>query len=416
MKGLCAAILQRVTAKVVRHEQQGTQSEEIIYADWAVSAEGGHSIVRKQLGLEFLGETRDAFHLLLVDAEVSGISHECGHAWGDFGTRSLMLRPTEDKPTVSFMISAPIPELEQAMKSHGGFVELVHAMSNRKDIEIGEIKWQSLWRPNIRIVKEYRKGRIFLIGDAAHIHPPTGGQGANTGMQDGLNLGWKLALIHKGLAGDSVIESFQEERYPVAKEMLARTTNTFDTILKDRQDGKKPAVVWPALYKQLGVNYRRSSIVVDEQPALDPTEMAAYLPEDNTELRAGDRAPDATSLVALSSDTRAPTSLFNTFKPSRHTILLFEPTAELIEATEATLASISKGLVYVVAILPLQHASSAVSSSVDEVFVDTGSHAFSAYHPAQQGFHVFVVRPDGVLGAVVKDNVGLREYVKRVFA
>ncbi|KAI0691493.1 FAD binding domain-containing protein [Cytidiella melzeri] len=402
-----------VTAKVVRHGQQGSRSEETIFADWLVSAEGGKSTARKQLGLDFLGETRDFFRFLLADAEVSGVSREYCHAWGDFKTRYMMIRPTEDENISSITIVAP--ELERAMESHEGFVELVHSINNRKELEIGEVIWKTLWRPNIRIVKEYRKGRVFLIGDAAHVHTPAGGQGANTGMQDGFNLGWKLSLIHKGLATESLVDTFQEERHPVAKEVLVLTTGSFDSMLKS---GKKPPAMW-SLYRQLGVNYRWSSIVVDEQPSPDPSsnEMLAYLPDDNTELRAGDRAPDAPGLVPLSSNTATSTSLFDIFRPTRHTVLLFDPTAEQVEAVKETLASsrIPKDLLHTTVILPSQHGPNSEFSGVDEVLVDTSANAYSAYHPVQQGFNIFVVRPDGVLGAVLKGADGLRKYLNGIF-
>ncbi|KAI0691495.1 monooxygenase [Cytidiella melzeri] len=408
-----------VTAKVVRHGHEA-HSEETILVNWLVSAEGGRSTVRKQLGLDFLGETRDSLRLMLVDAQTQGISREYWHSWGDLGTRSVMLRPTEDQNLFSYIIAAPGPEIEQAMKSNEAFVELVHSISNRRDLRIGETKWKSDWRPNIRIVKEYRKERVFLIGDAAHIHPPTGGQGANTGMQDGFNLGWKLSLELKGLANTSLMDTYQEERHPVAKDVLARTTKSLERLVQDKHDGKKPPVAWDAMYRQLGINYRWSSIVVDEQPSLqsDGPDMPAYLPADNTDLRAGDRAPDATGLVALSSQTSTPISLFDIFAPTRHTILLFDPTAEQIEAANTTVSSsrIPKDLLHVIGILPSQHAPRFDLCGGNEVLVDTGSHAFSAYHPIQQGFHIFVVRPDGALGAILKNASGLQKYLQRVFA
>src|SRR5205823_8439055 len=85
------------------------------------------------------------------------------------------------------------------------------------------LHWSSFFRISHRIVPRYRVGRAFLAGDAAHIHPPTGGQGMNTGIQDAYNLAWKLALVLQGAAPDSLLDSYEAVRRPVGDDVVART-------------------------------------------------------------------------------------------------------------------------------------------------------------------------------------------------
>lgn len=224
------------------------------------------------------------------------------------------------------------------------------------------------------------------------------------------NLGWKLALVHKGLAKRSLLESYDEERRPVAKAVID-TTNAFAQASFFKSQLRVAA---PDIFRQLGVNYRWSSIVVDEQGASSTgEEMAAYLPSDSVELRAGDRAPDAPGLKLFSRDVK---TLFSIFKPTRHTLLLFDPVADGLQAVFSALPAIHKGVFHSVVILSSENTGDESSISklkeADEVLVDTEGHAFAAYHPVKDGFRVFIVRPDGVLGAVVKGSAGVEKYLK----
>jgi len=174
--------------------------------------------------------------------------------------------------------------------------------SGRTDIRLHEQQWSSLWRANIRLVDRYRAGRVFLAGDAAHIHSPAGGQGMNTGIQDAHNLGWKLAAVAKGTASPSLLDSYEAERRPVAAGVLALSNARLqETIqqkgLPTRRDART---------MQLSVSYRGSALAHDDR---DETAL----------LRAGDRAPDATGLVTLKGDRR----LFDLTRGGRFTLLSF---------------------------------------------------------------------------------------------
>jgi hypothetical protein len=88
------------------------------------------------------------------------------------------------------------------------------------DYGMGEPRWLSRFHSDERQVPQYRVGRVFLAGDAAHVHSPAGGQGMNTGIQDAANLGWKLAAVAAGWAGDGLLDTYQAERHPVGEQVL----------------------------------------------------------------------------------------------------------------------------------------------------------------------------------------------------
>src|SRR5829696_5780084 len=120
------------------------------------------------------------------------------------------------------------------------------------------MRWSSVFRISHRIVDAYGRGRVFVAGDAAHIHPPTGAQGMNTGIQDAVNLAWKLALAVDGVAADGLLASYDAERRPVGEEVVGRTVKAAATgIVLDPDDP------WTTVRReaQLLVGYRGSPVV-----------------------------------------------------------------------------------------------------------------------------------------------------------
>ncbi|KAI0777123.1 FAD binding domain-containing protein [Irpex lacteus] len=444
-----------VTATVVNHNSvENDKPTELISADWLVCANGGRSTARKALGLAFLGETQEGVRMLLTDIEVRGVSPEFWHAWGNLGGTCFMIRATEDPSIFTTIVTGPPHLRARAQKGLEGFVDVMRTITNRKDIDVTKVIWQSEWRPNVRIVENYRKGMVFLIGDAAHIHTPTGGQGANAGMQDALNLGWKLALVHHAAADPSLLDTYNEERYPVAKEMLLRTSKAFeDVFFKNRarsEEGSEPVagINLDTVFKQLRVSYRWSSIVSMDQQHTDKHGQngPAYLPDEDKELRAGDRAPDAPGLQILfgstnseiSNNRKDTTSLFNIFHPARHTLLLFskdlQTSQEQLKEVEVALAAypLARETFRVVVILPssVSTASFIGGSTSTMVLVDVNNHAHTAYHHNHDAqTRLIVVRPDGVIGAVLQSasdtnlegsksngvEEGLKRYLRGVF-
>jgi 2-polyprenyl-6-methoxyphenol hydroxylase-like FAD-dependent oxidoreductase len=194
-------------------------TSETLGADWLVGCDGAHSTVRHGLGLLFEGSTLQS-DWVLADGHVSGLEpknmlHIFWHRDGIlafFPMGGDRWRAIADLGPAQGDSHRADPTLEetQALMTHRGTPGI--AMTNPI--------WLAGFRINERKVKEYRSGRVFLAGDAAHIHSPAGGQGMNTGMQDAFNLAWKLALVVDGNVGPALLDSYSVERSAVGDRVL----------------------------------------------------------------------------------------------------------------------------------------------------------------------------------------------------
>ena len=271
---------------------------ETVTVRWLVGCDGGHSVVRQQAGIAFVGETREEVRMLVADVEVDGLDRDAWHLWQhEDGLFGLCPLPSTDV----FQYQAVIAPGADPDLSLAHLQAILERRTGRTDIRLHQPEWSSLWRANIRLVDRYREGRVFLTGDAAHIHSPAGGQGMNTGIQDSHNLGWKLAAVAHG-ASPALLDSYESERRPVAAGVLALSNARLAEALEQqgiltRRD---------ASTIQLGVNYRGSTLARDDRDEAAP-------------LRAGDRAPDATGLATVAGERR----LFDLTGGGRFTLLSF---------------------------------------------------------------------------------------------
>lgn len=198
---------------VLRRAEGG---EETVAADWLVGCDGAHSPVRHALDLGFPGE---ALHSdwLLADVHLTGLPVPEGELAGYLH---------EDGPVIFFPLApgryrliADLGPADEARPPPQPTLDEVRALVARRGpagVAISDQIWLSGFRINERQVTRYRLGRVFLAGDAAHVHSPAGGQGMNTGMQDAINLAWKLALRCHGAADDeALLDSYEAERRAV---------------------------------------------------------------------------------------------------------------------------------------------------------------------------------------------------------
>jgi 2-polyprenyl-6-methoxyphenol hydroxylase-like FAD-dependent oxidoreductase len=203
-------------------------TEETIETSWLIGCDGAHSLVRHQLGMEFHGET-SLIHWVLADIHLGGIPRapEIKIAWHSDGVlaafpiaedRYRIIADAGDAPEGGSHPAAPTLEEIQAIldKRFPGAPRATNP------------SWLSCFAISERTVKDYRAGRVLLAGDAAHVHSPAGEQGMNTGMQDACNLAWKLAMVVRDTANESLLESYSEERSPIAAEVLKITGRATD--------------------------------------------------------------------------------------------------------------------------------------------------------------------------------------------
>ena len=202
---------------------------------YVIGCDGVHSTVRHALGIAFEG---DAFPMTFMLGDV----HIDWQLPPGMSFRALRLVP--NGPPDMF-IAIPLPECgryrvsmlappgvtdpgDKPVQSELQGPELEDLARVARDLvpanpTLSDLRWSSIFRISMRLASHYRKGRVFIAGDAAHIHPPTGGQGMNTGIQDAYNLAWKLASVLKGVAPTTLLDSYEAERRPVGAHVVART-------------------------------------------------------------------------------------------------------------------------------------------------------------------------------------------------
>ncbi|EPT00400.1 hypothetical protein FOMPIDRAFT_1146544 [Fomitopsis schrenkii] len=404
-----------VEAQVVKSGIDQDVTEDVKFR-WLVGADGAKGGIRKQLGLELNGETRGVTERFVTgDLEVKNLSNDYWHIWGDPATILVSLRATET-PDIFHLIMGGQIDYEKVAVDREELVKAIKAGTGRDDLDVGEPTWLLETRPNIRMTDSFSKGRVFLAGDACHVHPFFGAQGSNSGIQDAFNFGWKLALVEKGLAAPTLLQSYTTERVPVIAEVLRRTTNIHEKTQVMRNDGSGLAA-WDrgGPLKMLGINYRWSNIVLDERnPYIAEAPQDPYGIEAGDVVRAGDRAPDAPSLVPIEGGE---TSLFKIFGPTYHTVLLFagNDSAEEVRRVVAKLQEYPADAVHSVVVYP-RGALPEVVDDVSSVVFDAEKHAFTNYCCSDDDLTVVIVRPDGVVGGIVFGAPGLRRYFKGVFS
>lgn len=185
-------------------------------ANYLVGCDGGRSSIRKRAGIDFPGWDASTTHLL-AEAEMAG-EPELGIRHGDKGIHGL--GRLEDGKRVRVVLCEP--EVRQGAPSLGDLREALVAVYGT-DYGVHNVTWLSRFSDAARQAASYRDGRVLLAGDAAHVHSPAGGQGLNVGLQDAVNLGWKLAQVVKGTAPESLLDTYQTERHPIARRVLQTT-------------------------------------------------------------------------------------------------------------------------------------------------------------------------------------------------
>lgn len=379
-------------------------------------------MVRKQLGLPFAGVTRNEGRFLLGEIHIKGLDTEGMHCWGNANTRSVML-VSSTADVFQYISNGPDINFDKVLSSHDTVRQFLREATGEADLELGKIEWATAYTVNVRMATTFGSRRAFLVGDSAHVHSFTGGQGLNSGVQDAINLAWKIALVSKGHASPSLLSTYSEERVPVISEMLKRTTYMLDDTLTKATD-----VAWrrPKMLHLLGMHYRWSSIVVDEQePVLTGEQKRddVYGVNGDGYLRAGDRALDSIGLVDVASGTMR--KLFELFGASHHTVLVFAPSMDTAAALSLEIAQYPVDLVHSVIILPRGSvvASTPSGPRIQHVLEDREGSARAIYASAIAGTGagegvptIVVVRPDRVIGAIVGSVQGLTRYVRGVFS
>ena len=202
----------RDSVRALLLDRAGARSE--IEADWLIGADGMYSAVRRSLEIPFPGVTQSVRYLLAEGRLAGDTDPSAAHYYaGPAGITSVIPLPDD-----RFRISG-VPPAEAPQRG----AELVQWLLDERGpggLRFTDLSWLTEFQVHRRLADRFRDGRVFLVGDAAHVNPPLGGQGLNLGVQDAHNLGWKLAAVQAGRGGPSLLESYEQERRHAAREAV----------------------------------------------------------------------------------------------------------------------------------------------------------------------------------------------------
>lgn len=412
---------QAVTARL-RHADG---HEETATIPWLIGCDGAHSIVRHALNMPFSGSAYpEAFALADVKLDWPLADDEMHMFLGQDGLLAafpmrggryrLIVETTADAGTEKL----PDPTLEEIQAYLNTFAPAGSIASDPV--------WLAAFRTHLRQAAHTRQGRVFLAGDAAHIHSPAGGQGMNTGLQDAHNLAWKLALVHAGQAPASLLDTYEIERHPVAESVM-RTTDLMikgatlrSPIAQHIRNRLVPLLVQQdfiqhrltAQLAELSINYRKSPIVAEHYNNHFAHARFAGGP------RAGDRAPDAAPVRWADGST---THLYELLRGTYFTLLLFAD-AENALASWQRLAALANSITSQYGNLITSYIITAGATMPDVVqtsaapLLDPEMALRQAYAASPEC--LYLVRPDGYIGfrSYPADEASLHGYLRQLFS
>ncbi|WP_454062374.1 FAD-dependent monooxygenase [Candidatus Nitrospira salsa] len=423
---------ENITAIV--HDMRSEQREDPVSASWLVGCDGAHSSVRTCLTLPFEGE-QYVESFLLGDLTIEGdLPSDEGHIFlSPSGVLFAIPLPNPHRYRVVIDATQAVPHQSDSKLVVQDFqASWTHRVGNGpgSTSKLSQLVWHSRFRISRRLVSTYRRGRVFLAGDAAHIHSPAGGQGMNTGIQDAFNLGWKLALVNQGLSPESLLDSYEVERRPIAASILAGThwgtkmmtvghplmrwgrnhlaslLNQFPTI----QDRIVKAVA------ELDTRYPDSDIIIDQISHHNWGFSRRKNLFSNRESRpcAGERAPN----VILSSETpHEYHCLFDVFQHQHHTLLFFQglnrnaPSIQEFNALHSGFDTRFSHLVHSVFVTI-----NSIQPHISVAYIRDSNGVVHRRYGADQCC-VYVIRPDGYVGYTSQPTTrrSLEKYFSHLF-
>lgn len=367
----------------------GTRNESV-EARWVIGCDGAHSTVRTLLGIPFTGASFKESFMLADIRGISELDRDRAHIFlsGD-----------------GVLVAIPLPEnawrlvtdhaLENSSEVQPKLEDVIEVIAERAPdaIRAESAIWLSFFRIHRRLADSMRYGPCFLVGDAAHVHSPAGGQGMNTGIQDAHNLGWKLAYAVRGIARSEILDSYQPERHPIARGILRSTTaaTRIATLrppvlraLRNRGAslvGKTslPDRILPPLVAETAVHYRGG-------PITDGTSLRLR----TRKPRAGDRTPD----VRFRNIEGEGKSLLDYLRPTQFTLLFLctetsEQAERLILAVKDRFPRLPLRILLVTRELPERATQSSETVFDKDLDLQEGLDA--------RGPSVILIRPDGYI-------------------
>lgn len=358
---------------------------ETVTAQYLIGADGAKSTVRRLLGFDFVGDDYvDPWVLFDAELDWSIPRNEMTFSSSDDGIYGVFPIPPGNKYRLAYTqnhdaegnpVEPTLEEAQDMMKVVGVEGKILNITSK-------------FWIFNLqhRQVDNYRHGNVILLGDAAHIHTPFGGQGLNLGVIDAFNLGWKLAMVIKGQANESLLDSYQEERHPIGQQVVNSTHIGASSMLLRKPSLKRSLreVVMPVLDNLAPAKKRIVNMM--SQLAHHYKGSGLFTGSDG-KLSAGQRLPDYHF-----EDSRGATDLYAQLDKTKHTLLLVGDNIENLSSI-AQSAEASYGDILSAKIITQQHVDSA-----DGIIVDA-----KGILPLKAKLG-YLIRPDHMIGAIINTD------------
>lgn len=393
---------------VVSTIQLANGDTENITSDWIIACDGANSTVREKCQISFPGQDLSE-QFMVADAKMSSslptneihVFFDKGTIFPEKGTlfSAFPWGSKEYRLSANLYLESPRQTFTEqevrevvAERTYGNYI-------------VDTVSWISPFWIHSKIVDQMQQGPIFLAGDAADIHSPAGGQGMNTGIQDAFNLAWKLALVIKRKANSSLLNSYQEERFPIVKNIVNQTDFYTHMVLFDKSFSHKlkkfsqDLLEHPQLSKKIGeqltqidIHYKKSSVInYEEKPnAKSPLQ--------------GERAPDATindsnKLYAYLSNSLHTILLFAGNNPAEHDLDKIKELQNLIEAKFSNLVKI-----FVVTNKNLKN--------INNIIIDATNSIHQRYKINH--FSTYIIRPDNYIAYFSKgiDLVSIEKFLQ----
>ena len=370
--------------------QENGQEKTGVQAAWIVGCDGSDSAVRQQAGIEFVGDRNTGVQLIQGDVRLRGslaLEPNHGYLWSGAKQAAMFVMPTHRDGHYRVLVTLPDDGSHDAPD-----VALLQEQTRRfiPDAVLSDPVWLNRYRTQHRLAASYRAGRAFIVGDAAHVWVPVGGQGMNIGMQDACNLGWKLGSVVRGTLPIEVLDTYESERRPIGARNIEDTEQLYSAILQTKTL-RDSALRWliPHLIGFAPVAHRAAERFGQMDFHYDPNALVASS-HGGSGAEAGERAPDA---FVARPETGATVRLFDLYRTGSWQAFGWVLHPEDAPSVQQTLTANARSGIEAFLIDATETGLSGAAAI--PVLRDMTRRATGAFGVSRSGIHL--IRPDGVV-------------------